>query len=258
MGWHCKATGGYTTSVPVYNYPDSDGLDNCDQIYYILKNRGWSTNAFCGLITCIAFESGYNPWCWEGSGYSRFADQTAANNDQIGIPATDVSYYGYGLVQWTPASYGNIRYKQIHGTEPNKYQVNPYAINIPGYGPNFNSAPGSLYDGYAQMIYLDDYGWVGQYYDSGNYYGHLEPTYAGFKISTRPASDLCETWTQNFERADGTYDPAKRAKRQALATELYNHYNGKPVLQPDYPPGAGFPVWLLFKMRDLNFGKGVI
>lgn len=257
MGWHCKNTGTYTTNSPVYNYPDADGLDNCDQIYYILRGKGWSTNAIVGLMTCIAFESGYNPWCWEGSGYSRFADQTDANNDQLGVPDADVSFYGYGLVQWTPASYENVKYYQMHGEKPNKYQENPYSIHVPGYGPNFNSQPGSAYDGYAQMIYLDSHGGDGQYYNLYHtYYSNLEPTYSGYKISQELATDLCETWTQNFERADGSLDPAKRVQRQALAAELWNRYNGMPVIAPDKP--KTFPVWLLFYLRQMNFGKGWI
>lgn len=257
MGWHCKNVGYYKDDSVMTNYPDQDGFDNIDQIYYILRGKGWTTNAVIGLVTCIGFESGYNPWCWEGSGYSRFADQAAADADNINVVNwDDVSFWGYGLVQWTPASYNNTRYYQHYGAHANKYQSNPHAVNVPGYGPNFNQVPGSLYDGYAQMVYLDDYGWDGQYYDSHNYYGHLEPTFQQYKVSTRPASDLCETWTQNFERAGGSYDQNKRAQRQALATALYSIYQNKPVLPPDTPGGGGgFPAWLLMKWRQDNMRR---
>lgn len=243
MGWHCKATYDYTTSTPVYNYPDAYGLDNCDQIYYILRSKGWSTNAICGLITCIGFESGYNPWRWQGD----VLPTTATYNGAAGNK-------GYGLVQWDPGSYENYADTPLH---QNKYIDNPTSIHIPGYGPNFADQVGSYYEGYAQIVWLDAHGSdQGDYYSSGNYYGSLEPTYAGYKISTYPADYLCETWTQNFERAGGTYDPDKRQKRQALAAELWNRYNGMPVIAPDKP--KTFPVWLLFYLRQINFGKGWI
>ena len=254
MGWHCKNQGGYRANTPVDYYPDSDGFENCDQIYYILKAKGWTTNAICGLLTCLAIECEYNPWKWEGSmGYDRMHSLDAAVNDDghWGDPDTWPNYYGYGIVQWTPACANNTYY----GTA-NKYINNPNAVNIPGYGPNFKDEPGNPYDGYAQTVFLADYGGTGQYYNSGQYYGNLCPTYDSYKISTQPADYLCETWTQNFERAAGTYDPARRAIRQALAAELWNVYNGKPVLPPDLPSGASFPVWLLLWWRQANMNNG--
>ena len=262
MAWHCKNDGYYYGNVPVSYYPDADGLENCDQIYYILKGKGWTTNAICGLLTCVALECGYNPWKWEGSmGYDRMHNLYAVEHDEgeWGDPANWPDYYGYGIVQWTPASYMNDRYHREHPNDPrpNKYISNPNAVNIPGYGPNFKDAPGSTYDGYAQTIFLDAYGGDQQYYDSYNYYGHLCPTYDDFKVSTLPASDLCETWTQNFERAAGSYDPDKRAIRQTLANALWNNYNGKPVLPPDTPGGGGggFPAWLILKWRQANLNR---
>lgn len=242
MGWHCQASGIYTTSTPVYNYPNADGLENCDQIYYILKGLGWTTNAIIGLITCIAFESGYNPWKWEGSIIPTTVNYTGATGNK-----------GYGLVQWDPGSYNNLE----EGTHQNKYIDNPHSINIPGYAPNFADQTGGLYDGYAQMVYLDDYGWVGQFYDSYHtYYSQLATSFASYKVSTAAASDLCETWTQNFERAGGSLDPDRRTLRQALASALWSNYQNKPVLPPDLPPGASFPVWLLLWWRQANMNRG--
>lgn len=250
MGWHCKNTGYYFGNNPVQYYPDPDGLENCDQIYYILKNSGWTTNAICGLLTCIGLESGYNPWKWEGEspgGYYILPTQYAANHDD----GSHNGYYGYGLVQWTPASYENV-----YAPGRNKYQCNPNAVNIPGYGPNFQQEPGSAYDGYAQIVFLDQHGDDGNdYYNSGGYYGNLAPDYADFKVSTAAASDLCETWVANFERPQNPSD--RRPQRQALAAAFYNNYNGKPVLPPDLPPAArGIPVWLLLKWRQANMKKG--
>lgn len=239
MPWHVKTTGNYTTSTPVYNYPDQDGIDNCFMAWNILSARGWTRNAVAGLLTCVAFESGYNPWQWQ--------------NDHI-FASTTVDYdnypgsVGYGLVQWTPASYMNHDYYTNKGERPNKYINNPQSVNLTGYGPNFSDIPGNVNDGTAQLVYLDSYGWVGQYFDSHNYYGHLVPNFQDFKTSTLPASDLCEAWTQNFERAGGSYDPTQRSRRQALAPELYQLLGGT-------PPASPFPAWLLMKWRQDNMRR---
>lgn len=225
MAWHCKSTGGYTTNTPVTRYPDADGEDNCIEIRNTLMGRGWTLNAVCGLLACAAFESGYNPWRWEGDNV-----QSTTSVDSFSG--------GYGLLQWTPASDTNI-----DRPGRNKYINNTHSVNLPGYGPNFSNQTGNILDGRAQMVYLDTYGYVGSYFNSGGTYGNMEPTFADYKASTRPASDLCEVWVTNFERPQ---NPAgNRAARQALATALYNWLNGE-------PPAPTFPVWLLLKWREKN------
>lgn len=244
MGWHCKATGGYTTSTPVYNYPDAYGLENCDQIYYILKrNYNWTTNAICGVLTCIAFESGYNPWRWQNNVLPSTSTYTGSAGRK-----------GYGLVQWDPGSYLNtLAYHK------NKYIDNPWTVNTPGYDPNFSDHVGGYYDGYAQTVFLATHAWSidginKDYYEynSANYYSHLAPEFSDYIVSTASAHDLCETWVLNFERPSNP--SANRTARQTLADALWAEYQNKPVLYPDLPPGA-FPVWLLFKMRENNFGR---
>lgn len=236
MGWHCKTYGGYTTSTPVYNYPDADGRDNCLQIYGILSGLGWTVNAVCGLLTCAAFESGYNPWRWEGN-----AIQSTTSVDSFSN--------GYGLLQWTPASDTNTARPGL-----NKYINNSHSTGIPGYGPNYSDRAGSLFDGYAQMRYLDNYGYVGQYFRNSGYpqYADIAPTFSAYKSSTADASDLCETWVVNFERPANPGN--NRLARQALATELYRWLSAVQPPTPDTPSG-GFPVWLLFKFRENNWRR---
>ena len=243
MGWHCKTSGGYAVDTPMLRYPTAEGWDNIRQMYYVLRGLGWTTSAIVGLVTCMGFESLYNPWLWQGSIIPTTQNYTGS-----------VGNKGYGLVQWDPGSYNNLE----EGTHQNKYIDNPHSINVPGYGPNFADQTGSLYDGYAQLIYLDDYGWVGQFYDGYHtYYSQLAPTFAAYKISTAAATDLCETWTQNFERAQGSLNPQRRAERQQLAAYLYSVLQNEPVLPPDLPPAArGIPVWLLLKWRQANMKKG--
>ena len=104
MAWHCKNEGGYAVDTPMWRYPTSEGWDNIKQVYYILRGKGWTTQAIVGMCTCAGFECLYNPWKWEGDspgGYRRFADQNAANHDHgqwNGEPPDRRSFYGYGWV----------------------------------------------------------------------------------------------------------------------------------------------------------------
>ena len=221
-------------------------MDNCEQIYYILKDRGWTTNAICGVLTCIGFESGYNPWRWEGS-----------RPTESGVDSYSERYNGYGLVQWTPASYeaqdayGNPR----HGW---KYCKHPTAMTVPGYGPAYSDVTPSNWDGYAQTVWLHQDGCRhGEFFVTGysgqSYYEQLAPNINVFIASTAAAHDLCETWVLNFERPQ--YPLNNRTYRQTCADYLWNHFNGLPVVPPD-TPGGYFPVWLLLKWRQANMNQG--
>ena len=241
MAWHCDPSTPFDDGT-VYKRPTATGMDNCEQIYYILKgDYGWTTNAICGVLTCIGFESGYNPWLWEGATIPTTSNYTGSTGNK-----------GYGLVQWTPGSYLNtINYHK------NKYIDNPWTVGSSGYGPNFADQTGSQFDGYAQTVFLATHAWsidginLDYYeYNSSDYYSHLAPTFSSYIASTAAAHDLCETWVMNFERP---YNPlTNRTYRQTCADYLWAHFNGLPVIQPDRP--STFPVWLLFKMRDINFG----
>lgn len=251
MGWHCKATGGYALDIsdgaPCDRYPDPMGFDNMDQFYYILRQRrfNWTTQAIVGVMVCIGFESRYNPWSWEGTIVPSTTNYTGSTGNK-----------GYGLVQWTPGSYLNTQ-----NYHKNKYIDNPYTVGRPGYAPNFSDHVGGYFDGYAQTVFLATKAWSidgginKDYYEYNalNYYSHLAPTFFDYIASTADPWELCETWVLNFERPSNP--TANRSRRQDLAHELWNRYRNKPVLRPDYPPGAGFPVWLLFKFLENNFGR---
>lgn len=247
MPWHCKPTGGYISNNPVAFYPDSNGEDNCRAIWNVMRPLGWTATACAGLLTCIAIESGFNPWRWESD---HILSTTQVNSDAL--------FYGYGLVQWTPASFNNAVWRDTSiypshaGKVPNKYIENPYAINLSGYAPNFSDRTGGLYDGQAQMVYLDTYGteYPGNGYDYYRstdypYYGNMCPYFIDFKTdTTHTPAELATVWAVNFERSS---DPMGRlSERNALAPLLYQLITGTP------PPTGNIPVWLLMKWRNDN------
>lgn len=241
MPWHAKSSGGYTTSTPVYYYPDADGQDNCLMIWSMLRTRGWTPNAAAGLLTCIALESGYNPWAWQGA----VPSSTQYNN----LPR---SGRAYGLVQWDPASYNNAAYIAAEHQHPNKYIDNPNSVNLGSYGPNFSDVPGKIDDGAAQIAFLDSFGWIGQYSPSVTYpeYGQLAPSYQSYKSSTLDPGVLADVWVVNFERPGNPF--RNQSYRRALAPELYQLISGAPAQ-------SSIPAWLLLKWRQSQIGgKGYI
>lgn len=246
MPWHCKATGGYVSNNPVTGYPDSDGEDNCKAIWNTLRPLGWTATACAGLLTCIALESGYNPWRWENN-----AIQTVAGVDlERYDPDNNINLcHGYGLVQWTPASYENVDYYNYHGQHANKYLKNPNSMYLSGYAPNYADQSGGTYDGAAQMRYLNSYGYVGQYSRSTlyPYYGNMCPYFSDFKSdTTHTPAELATVWVVNFERPSNPM--GNIAVRNNLAPLLYQ-------LITNTPPPSGIPVWLLMKWRNDNMKR---
>lgn len=176
MAWHCKATGGYTEQSQEF-------IDNCNEIWQVLGQRGWTKNAVAGVCGNMEFESGLNPWRWEG-------DVILASND----PAIATSRTnGYGLPQFT---------------EPGKYILDSRAQAFPGYGPNFSDRTGSQQDGNAQILFIDQY-------------ADYSPTticpmsYAQYKASTDDPYYLAEVWVRNYERPAVIDENVKRQRGNA-------------------------------------------
>lgn len=126
--------------------------------------------------------------------------------------------HAYGLVQFDPAS------KYID-----------YAQSYPGYGPKFANSSGSTLDGQAQMLFIDE---NADYIPTASY----PETYAEYKASTKSVEYLTRAWFANYER--GTWSDIR------LDDAIYwdSHL-------PDAPtPHGELPIWLLIKIRNMNFG----
>ena len=211
MAWHCKAMGGYAMD-------SSEALDNANEIYGMLNARGWTLNSICGLLGNIGVESGYNPWRWQ-------SDHIGSST---GSPWTNM---GYGLTQFTPAS---------------KYIDSTAAKGFAGYGPNFSDKTGSTGEGYAQVLFFDQYA---DYYPTTAY----PMTYAQFKASEETPAYLASVWLYNYERPG---DPgATESIRRDNANYWYQVLSGEePPPDPDPPgpgpsPGTGrkLPLWMYGK-----------
>lgn len=213
MPWHCKPTG-------VYAMESTEAYDNALMAYGIMLSRGWTLLAFCGMWGNVGSESEYNPWRWEG-------DQP--------LPEGDPRIYyqnahAYGLVQWDYAG------KYIDG-----------AVGYSGYGPNFSDKTGSINDGTAQMMFLDDTAVSsGQYYPNPYYpYQISYDNYKQMTIDNYSIEWAVRAWFHNYERGTWSY------LRVRAAEYWYNTLGG---VVPPTPPTGNIPIWLLFKLKERNSG----
>lgn len=191
MGWNAKATGAYLRT-------SSQAIENAREIYSILSGLGWTLNAVCGLLGNVGYESGYNPWRWQG--------------DSIG---TSSSGLGYGLVQWTPA--GN-------------YINDNVAKTYSGYNPNYSGHTGNASDGRAQVLFInlnqvdDGEGGKGaQYYVNPDYSYNV--TWPQYKVSALGAGYLAKAWLHNFERPEDQSTSVEN-ERAEEAEYWYNLLSG--------------------------------
>lgn len=169
--WHTKNWGAYSKE-------SLEAQDNAVMIYNALMVRGWGINAVAGLLGNIGWESGYNPWMWEGgtSGDSRInSTDTAALLDYS---------HGYGLVRFTPSG---------------DYCLSPVAQALPDFGVNYLDIPGNPNDGTAQMQFLDDTH-AARYRSTTDY----PETYDEYISSTKDADYLAAAWFYNYERDTGS------------------------------------------------------
>jgi len=204
-----------------YDRTSAEALANTYAAYQVLSRRGFNLFAFCGVWGNVEAESGYNPWRWQGD--------NVLNLDNPNIYVQ--SAHAYGLAQWDPAS---------------KYITGGAAYS--GYGPNFSDRAGLLTDGNAQLNFLDDTAVSsGQYFINPNHsYNYTYDQFKQFPLYGSEADTVqraVETWFWNYER--GTWS----SNRVTAATFWYN------ILKDSPTPTSGFPIWLLFKIKERNEGK---
>lgn len=158
----------YVKNTGAYARTSTEAIYNAKQIGNILGRRGWSKSAICGVLGNIGYESGYNPFRWQG-------DQVLNSWDTSGITS---NAHGYGLFQFTPAS--TYIYEQAAYTQP-------------GFYPNFLDRPGHDTDGGAQLLFMDAHG------------GYI-PTamfpisFARYKANHETPEQSAAAWLYNFER----------------------------------------------------------
>lgn len=191
MDFYCKKTGAYSQS-------SNEAIENAHKAWSILGGRGWTINAFVGFWANVGAESGYNPWRWQG-------DNVRASN---GYPWKNI---GYGFTQFTPAK---------------KYISDSKAQAINGFGPNFSNRVGSVADGHAQLLFVDQYA---DYIPTSRF----PMSYAEFKRSVQSAEDLAAVWLVNYERPEGI--PEKEVTRRRYARYWWGVLSDTPPVDPDDP-----------------------
>jgi hypothetical protein len=143
MGWNAKSTGGYAID-------SGAARNNALEIAKVLIADGWVTKAISAMLGNVTYESGLNPWRWQG-------DYVPTFTEFVGWSAEQAALHGYGLVQFTPAStYINANNAVTYGGK--------------GYSPHFSDKIAFPKDGNAQMLFflsIVKSSWLHQLY---NYY----------------------------------------------------------------------------------------
>lgn len=199
--WNCKRLYGYSRT-------DLEAQQNAVMCWAVLAAEGWTLNAVCGLWGNVEAESGFNPWRWQGD-YA-VGEAAILRSDS---PLIDVqSAHAYGLCQWDPAG------KYINGGG-NEY---------PGFGPNYSDRQGSLYDGTAQLLFLNS---EADYSPTGSY----PISYYDYKHSIADPRELGKAWLLNFERP---YDQGEGAQNLRASNALW-WWN---FLSPETPISPSDPI----------------
>lgn len=181
-------------------FPQTSREWNALVISDYFRAQGWTYEAIAGMLGNMEVESFLNPCQWEiGHGKSMT--------------------YGFGLVQWTPAT----KYTNWAGADwRTNFDLQLYRIQYE-YDNGLQWQPNYQYD------YM---------------------TFADFAHSTQSASYLAGAFLYSYEIPQ---DPsASIAIRQANANRWYTYLTGSPT-PPDPPPptpgGGNIPIWMLFKIR---------
>lgn len=200
----------YSKPYGGYDKESEEAISNSKLAWSIMKDNGWTLNAFCAMWACFGVESGYNPWRWEGDDVPTYSDYINYYHDS--------SVHGYGFPQFTP---------------PEKYISN--ATGYTGYSPNFDDAVGGIRDGKAQLNFINE---EADYYPTGAF----PISYSQYKSSTMSAYDLVEVWIRNYERPSESGIPIYLDRARPVAEYWYD-------LLSDIPPTPTkrkkMPVWMM-------------
>lgn len=182
---------GWLTQDEMYN--------NAIIVYSLLYYQGYSRNAIAGMLGNMEIESTINPGIWEN------LDEGNYN-------------VGFGLVQWTPASYyinwaNSHGYPATDGTPQVKWLVE-------------ETVPMGEW-----IIYSSDY----------------NMPYSDFIVSTTDAATLADIYVHNFLRP-ANYN--NLPQREAAATRWYDIITNVAPIQPgdiDDKTRKHMPVWMMLR-----------
>ena len=176
--WHNKNTGAYSRD-------SVEAQENVMKMVEVLAPLGWTINAIAALAGNQAFESGFNPWRWEG--------------DTVNLSK------GYGLFQYTPAT---------------KYINSSTAAGYTGFQPNYPMGAGGQDDGTAQLLFMHN-NVDGGYIPTSAY----NLTMQQFRESTLSPDYLASAWLYNYERplVPGATEAGRRADALWWYDWLVNH-----------------------------------
>lgn len=281
--WHAVQDPTYS-----YSYVSWDGQgnvtltqeakDNAWAAWYRYNSEGWSDAAIAAVVGMQAYESGINPWRWQGNRTLASTD-TVLRYDDYPYPSdpTRVNDCGYGMAQWTPqATYSDPEgYFTRKGSFPPNWNLWRDFFNSPmfqaSFAPHYTDIMGDPKDGDAQCQLTNFVcsNSVGYYFRRGGSqnprhytYGYMpfsdfksailgqtytspdSATICDYQSYTITLSVLIYQWLNNFGRG-AAETPTSEAVRLSAATQLYTMYTGTTPPVPPTPTTRKMPFWML-------------
>ena len=179
MPWNAKNSGPYVLG-------STEANENAVMIHDLLSSWGYGYNSICAILGNIGYESGYNPFRWQGD-VILFNYQNNLIDNQTG--------HAYGLLQFDPAG------QYIHNTAAQSYA---------DYSPNFANQPGFPKDGAGQLQYMN---YIAIPINGAHIPTQDYPlTFAQFKQSTANVDYLTNAWLYNYERGTPANDRLVHAR----------------------------------------------
>ena len=233
--WYAKQTGAYLTT-------DSEARANALEMTTILYADGFVKTAVAAILGNSQWESGLNPWRWQG-------DFVPTVNTFNGWSEQQANEHGYGLFQYTPAK------KYLNQQSSQDYS--PY------YAPNLYDLPGNPSDGQAQMMFFRTYiptdwlhGLYTYYYNAFIQYGvDISPWYYtqfnkfkyGVDNNDNPLTlaELTGVFELSYERPRDTDAASSYQTRVNYANYWYNI-----IPDPSPTPSTGRKMpWIYYLKR---------
>lgn len=235
MTWHAKKIGRFS-------HMSIEATDNAQEVCKILiDDYGWTLEAAAGAIGNMFFESGLNPWSWEGT--------LTTDNSLTQSYARTITHeqgakvHGYGLIGWTPARKYQFNNAVWNGVVlfPN-YDQEHYR----GYGPYWSDVPGKQTDGAAQVKLLAE----AMSKSSGNIWinhpGHVGPR------DYITLTDVEEAASEFWYGAENSSGSGSIPQRQEWARDYYDW-----LTEHGYEPsGSDLDLILLIKTAQKNVTRG--
>lgn len=218
-------TGAYGTYYSGHLKPKINATQRDINAWFVkrsLQAKGFSLNAICGMCGNMMAQGGINPGVYEG---------------WVLHPFSYVKY-GVGIVQWTP-------YVKFTDWAKANGDLHIYDLETQCKRIQYQAQHNIQYGHGSPVVPMP------------SKFGQDVSKFSDFKISTLPPRELACNFWWHYEKPRSMTDDSARA-RGNNAQYFYQLFTGEEPPGPGPGPGPGpvpgdIPIWLLFKLKNINW-----